>query len=87
MHFFTELWAVVGSSFVSGVMERYGTVSQGLLGLLRSLSGDRDRDPRRRRGLTHRIQYRPIRARHTHGHRSLAGVCFASEEFAVSSLF
>ena len=37
----------VGSRFCSGVMERYGTVSDGLHGLLRTLAGDRDRDPRR----------------------------------------
>ena len=37
----------MGSTFEPGVMERYGTLSGGLHGLLRDLAGDRDRDPRR----------------------------------------
>ena len=44
---YEPLAAAVGSWFRPGVMERYGTVSEGLHWLLRSLAGDRDRDPRR----------------------------------------
>ena len=44
---YESLAAAVGSTFAPGVMERYGTVSGGLHGLLRTLAGDRDRDPRR----------------------------------------
>ena len=42
---YDHLCAGVSSSFVAGVIERRGTVCDGLVGLIKRLGGDQDREP------------------------------------------